>query len=141
MKIGFIGLGIMGKPMVRNLMKHGHELVVFDVVKPNVDMMVSEGARAAENTAALAAECAKNLKKAQLLRGDQEVPVLFAAGTSSMIIKAELREFISAAEREMQRNKEHSRREDRAFLLDYIERFRGERVSYTDDRINVGAGS
>ena len=36
MKIGFVGLGIMGKPMVRNLMKHGHELVVFDVVKPNV---------------------------------------------------------------------------------------------------------
>jgi len=24
-KIGFIGLGIMGKPMVRNLMKAGHE--------------------------------------------------------------------------------------------------------------------
>ena len=57
MKIGFVGLGIMGKPMVRNLMKHGHELVVFDVVKPNVELMVSEGATAAENVAALAAEC------------------------------------------------------------------------------------
>ena len=104
-------------------------------------LLLREFGTNALRTAALAAECAKNLKKAQLLRGDQEVPVLFAAGTSSMIIKAELREFISAAEREMQRNKEHSRREDRAFLLDYIERFRGERVSYTDDRINGGAGS
>ena len=57
MKIGFVGLGIMGKPMVRNLMKHGHEVTVFDVIQPNVDMMVAEGATAAENVAALAAEC------------------------------------------------------------------------------------
>ena len=57
MKIGFVGLGIMGKPMVRNLMKHGHEVTVFDVIKPNVDMMVAEGATAAESVAALAAEC------------------------------------------------------------------------------------
>ena len=57
MKIGFVGLGIMGKPMVRNLMKHGHEVTVFDVVKPNVELMVSEGAIAAESVAALAAEC------------------------------------------------------------------------------------
>ena len=28
MKIGFIGLGIMGKPMARNLIKAGHQLVV-----------------------------------------------------------------------------------------------------------------
>ena len=28
-KIGFIGLGIMGKPMAKNLVKAGHELVVF----------------------------------------------------------------------------------------------------------------
>ena len=57
MKIGFIGLGIMGKPMVRNLLKAGHELVVFDVVKPNVDLMVEAGARAGESGAAIAAEC------------------------------------------------------------------------------------
>ena len=30
MKIGFIGLGIMGKPMARNLIKHGHELTLYD---------------------------------------------------------------------------------------------------------------
>ena len=30
MKIGFIGLGIMGKPMVRNLLKAGHELIVYE---------------------------------------------------------------------------------------------------------------
>ncbi len=30
MKVGFIGLGIMGKPMSKNLLKAGYELVVFD---------------------------------------------------------------------------------------------------------------
>ena len=32
MKIGFVGLGHMGNPMARNLLKHGHTLKVFDVV-------------------------------------------------------------------------------------------------------------
>ena len=30
LKLGFIGLGIMGKPMSKNLIKAGHELVVCD---------------------------------------------------------------------------------------------------------------
>ncbi|MGH7473224.1 MAG: NAD(P)-binding domain-containing protein, partial [Candidatus Methylomirabilales bacterium] len=29
-KIGFVGLGIMGKPMVRNLLKAGHGLTVYN---------------------------------------------------------------------------------------------------------------
>ena len=32
MKVGFIGLGIMGKPMSKNLLKAGYELVVFDFI-------------------------------------------------------------------------------------------------------------
>ena len=42
-KIGFIGLGIMGKPMVRNLRKAGHELVVYDIFAKSVDEMVGDG--------------------------------------------------------------------------------------------------
>ena len=42
-KIGFIGLGIMGKPMVRNLRKAGHELVVYDIFAKSIDEMVGEG--------------------------------------------------------------------------------------------------
>ncbi len=57
MKIGFIGLGIMGKPMVKNLLKAGHEVVVYDIVKENIDLSVSDGARAAETVKALAEEC------------------------------------------------------------------------------------
>ncbi len=57
MKIGFIGLGIMGKPMAKNLIKAGHELVVFDVVKDNVDEVVKAGAVAAASSKAVAEAC------------------------------------------------------------------------------------
>ncbi len=46
MKIGFVGLGIMGKPMAKNLLKAGYELVVCDVVKAAVDEVVAAGAQA-----------------------------------------------------------------------------------------------
>ena len=36
MKIGFIGLGIMGKPMVRNLLKAGYEVQAYDIVEASV---------------------------------------------------------------------------------------------------------
>ncbi|OAM96367.1 tartronate semialdehyde reductase [Pelosinus fermentans] len=44
MKIGFIGLGIMGKPMSKNLLKKGYDLVVCDVVQSAVDEVVQCGA-------------------------------------------------------------------------------------------------
>lgn len=57
MKIGFIGLGIMGKPMVRNLLKAGHEVVVYDILQDNVDLMVKSGAKAAGSAKDVAAQC------------------------------------------------------------------------------------
>jgi 3-hydroxyisobutyrate dehydrogenase len=42
MKIGFIGLGNMGNPMCRNLLKHGHELKVHDVVPELVRKLAGE---------------------------------------------------------------------------------------------------
>lgn len=50
MKIGFIGLGIMGKPMVRNLLKAGYEVVTYDVVQENIDEVVKAGAVAASSS-------------------------------------------------------------------------------------------
>lgn len=47
MHIAFIGLGHMGGPMARNLMKAGHNLIVFDVVKANVESLIAVGATAA----------------------------------------------------------------------------------------------
>ncbi|MEJ2109087.1 MAG: 2-hydroxy-3-oxopropionate reductase [Acidobacteriota bacterium] len=46
MNIGFIGLGIMGKPMARNLLRAGHNLIAYNPSKPSVDEMVAEGAKA-----------------------------------------------------------------------------------------------
>ena len=44
MKVGFIGLGIMGKPMSMNLLKAGNELVVFDFNETAVAEAVAAGA-------------------------------------------------------------------------------------------------
>ncbi len=43
-KVGFIGLGIMGKPMARNLMQIGHELVVYNRSREKADELAEEGA-------------------------------------------------------------------------------------------------
>ena len=42
--IGFIGLGIMGKPMAKNLLKAGHRLVVYDIVPAGADEVAAAGA-------------------------------------------------------------------------------------------------
>lgn len=57
MKLGFIGLGIMGKPMVRNLLKAGHEVVVFDIMQENVAAVVADGAKAGTSAKDVAAQC------------------------------------------------------------------------------------
>ena len=43
-QIGFIGLGIMGKPMAKNLLKAGYSLTVYDIVGEPVEELVTEGA-------------------------------------------------------------------------------------------------
>ncbi len=56
MKIGFIGLGKMGGKMVERLLKHGHEVVVFNLTQPEVDEAVSKGAVAAKDLRDLVAK-------------------------------------------------------------------------------------
>lgn len=46
-KVGFIGLGIMGKPMVRNLLKAGIEVTVYDINPAAVEEMTKAGAKSA----------------------------------------------------------------------------------------------
>ncbi len=55
MKIGFIGLGIMGKPMVKNLLKAGYNPVVYDINKDAVSEMVAAGAEALPSSKEVAA--------------------------------------------------------------------------------------
>lgn len=57
MRIGFIGLGIMGKPMVRNLLKAGHEIVAYDVIRENMDAVAIAGATTANSPKEVAGQC------------------------------------------------------------------------------------
>jgi 2-hydroxy-3-oxopropionate reductase len=56
MKIGFIGLGIMGKPMAKNLLKAGYELVVYDIIDAPVKEVVTTGAKAGTSPKDVAAK-------------------------------------------------------------------------------------
>jgi 2-hydroxy-3-oxopropionate reductase len=55
-KIGFIGLGIMGKPMAMNLLKAGHSLMVYDIRPEPVEEVVAAGAKAGKNAKDVAAQ-------------------------------------------------------------------------------------
>ena len=46
-KIGFIGLGIMGSPMAKNLINSGFEVYAYDIIEKNLDNIVSSGAKKA----------------------------------------------------------------------------------------------
>jgi 2-hydroxy-3-oxopropionate reductase len=55
--IGFIGLGIMGRPMAKNLIAAGHPLVVHSRRRGPVDDLVKSGAKAASSPKDVAAQC------------------------------------------------------------------------------------
>ena len=46
-RVGFIGLGIMGRPMARNLLKAGYEVVAYNRTRSRVQELVQEGAHEA----------------------------------------------------------------------------------------------
>jgi len=54
--IGFIGLGIMGNPMAKNLIKAGYPLVVYDIIAEKVDELVEAGAEAGSSSKDVAAQ-------------------------------------------------------------------------------------
>jgi 3-hydroxyisobutyrate dehydrogenase len=53
-RIGLIGLGIMGRPMAKNLIRAGYPLTVWSRSRPGIDALVAEGAAGAESAAAVA---------------------------------------------------------------------------------------
>ena len=54
--VGFIGLGNMGGPMAKNLLKSGHKLIVHDVVSASVAELQNEGADVGNNPADIASK-------------------------------------------------------------------------------------
>jgi 2-hydroxy-3-oxopropionate reductase len=55
-KVGFIGLGIMGRPMAKSLRGHGYDLVVHDINREPVEELVQMGAREASPASEVALE-------------------------------------------------------------------------------------
>jgi 2-hydroxy-3-oxopropionate reductase len=56
-RIGFIGLGIMGRPMARNLLKAGYSLIVYDINQEQIEEFERAGALKASSCAEVAANC------------------------------------------------------------------------------------
>jgi len=56
MKVGFVGTGSMGRPMLRNLVAKGFSVVAYDVQPAALEAAVKLGARPAASTAAAASE-------------------------------------------------------------------------------------
>lgn len=56
-KIGFIGVGIMGSSMVRNLMKNGYEVHIYARTRAKVDAVIADGAVFHETIAECVADC------------------------------------------------------------------------------------
>src|ERR1700675_2489220 len=55
--VGFIGLGLMGRPMAANLLKAGHEVTVWNRTASRADELVSQGAKRAATPREVAATC------------------------------------------------------------------------------------
>lgn len=85
MKVGFIGLGIMGKPMAHNLVKAGVDLVVNDLNQDAVDELVQAGA-----TSGTYAEIGETCDKIILIvpNGSISKSILFGEGGVASTVKA-----------------------------------------------------
>ena len=57
MEIGFIGLGIMGRPMAKNLLKSGYSLIVYDIVQKSMEELEKFGAKKASSIQEIAEHC------------------------------------------------------------------------------------
>ena len=76
-KIGFIGVGIMGKSMVRNLMKVGYPVAIYSRKKAKVEDVIAEGAELTEAAQAFL-DFALSMDAADLIRLAGAVPVAAA---------------------------------------------------------------
>ncbi len=91
MKIGFIGVGRMGRAMSKNLLNAGYELIIYDIDKQAVRHLVSLGARAAKSPREMAEESEVILACLPSPRALEEVilgdeGVLKAAQSGSVLI-------------------------------------------------------
>jgi len=80
-RIGFIGLGIMGRPMAQNLRKAGFSLSVWNRSRPGIDALVADGA----SEAASPREVAKNSDVVITILGDSPDTEAIALGENGVV--------------------------------------------------------
>jgi 2-hydroxy-3-oxopropionate reductase len=81
MRVGVIGLGIMGAPMARNLLRAGHTVVVYSRTRARVDALVAEGA----SSAASPAEVARGVEAVITMLPDTPDVELVIAGAQGVL--------------------------------------------------------
>ena len=85
MKVGFIGLGIMGRPMAKNMLKAGVELLVADLNKEAVADVVAAGAEEA-SYAEIGERCERII--IMVPSGEITKSILFGEGGVASTVKA-----------------------------------------------------
>ena len=81
-KTGFVGLGAMGGPMARNLLKAGHGVVVHDLDARRVQALSEAGAEVAHSPEQVAKQCTRSICMVETTAQMQEVIGGFAAGAA-----------------------------------------------------------
>lgn len=81
-KVGFVGLGAMGGPMARNLLKAGHAVVVHDIDARRVQALSEAGAEVAPSPEQMARQCTRLICMVETTPQMQEVIGGFARGAS-----------------------------------------------------------
>jgi len=79
-KVGFVGLGAMGGPMARNLLKVGVPLVVHDIDARKVQSLSEAGAEVAHSPEAVARQCGRTICMVETTAQAEEVIAGFAKG-------------------------------------------------------------
>ena len=77
MKAGFIGLGNMGRPIARNLLKAGHEVFAYNRTRSRAESLVADGARVAKS---IAEACAPGVVLTMLSDDDAVKQTVFGEG-------------------------------------------------------------
>jgi 2-hydroxy-3-oxopropionate reductase len=90
-RVGFIGLGVMGKPMARNLIEAGHEVVAWSRTRADVDELAGDGASAADSAREVAEQAAVTIlmlpdapQVREVLDGDDGL--LAGAGEGALVV-------------------------------------------------------
>lgn len=81
-KIGFVGLGAMGGPMARNLLRAGMPVVVHDIDARKVQALAAEGAEVAHAPDAIARQCRRCICMVETTAQAEEVIAGFASGAA-----------------------------------------------------------